>query len=92
VSNIVAAIAAVKAVILVLGGGITYIAFRAYQRSDDRSIGVLGVGFGVITVGAIVSGVAAQFISVSLGQVVLLNSLFVAAGLAIIMYSLLMQR
>ena len=86
------AIVAVKAIILILGGGITYIAFKAYRRSRDSSIGVLGIGFGVITVGAFLTGVANQFFSVSLEIGVLVNSVFVAVGLAIIMYSLYIQR
>jgi hypothetical protein len=86
------AIAVVKTVILILGGGITYIAYRAYGRVGDPSVGVLGIGFGVITLGAFVTGAANQFFSVSLEMGVLANSIFVAIGLAIIMYSLYMQR
>ncbi|MFD1643868.1 DUF7521 family protein [Halohasta litorea] len=91
-NGIIMAIAAVKAVILILGSGITYIAFKAYRRSNDPSIGVLGIGFGVITVGAFLSGVANQFYSVTLETGVLFNSVFVAIGLAVILYSLYMQR
>jgi len=91
-NEIITAIAATKAIILFLGGGITYIAFKAYHRSDDLSIGVLGIGFGVITVGALLTGIANQFFSVSLEIGVLVNSVFVAVGLAVIMYSLYMQR
>ena len=91
-NGIITAIAATKAIILFLGGGITYIAFKAYRRSDEPSIGVLGIGFGVITVGALLTGVANQFFSVSLEIGVLVNSVFFAVGLAVIMYSLYMQR
>jgi hypothetical protein len=86
------AIAVIKTIILLIGGGITYIAFKAYRKSGDTSIGVLGIGFGVITVGAFVTGLANQFLSVSLATGVLVNSIFVAVGLAIIMYSLYMKR
>jgi hypothetical protein len=91
-TDILMGIVVVKTVILVLGGGITYIAYRAYHRTGDPSIGVLGVGFGIITLGAFVTGVANQFFSVSLEMGVLANSIFVAIGLAIIMYSLYIQR
>lgn len=91
-NRIITAIGAVKAIILILGGGITYIAFKAYRRSSDPSIGVLGIGFGVITIGAFLTGVANQFFSVSLEIGILVNSVFVAVGLAVIMYSLYMQQ
>jgi len=91
-NEILVAIAVVKSVILLLGGGITVIAYRAYQRTGDPSLGVLGLGFGVITLGALISGAANQFFAVSLETGVLANSIFLAVGLAIIMYSLYMQN
>jgi hypothetical protein len=90
-NGVLTAIAVVKFVILILGGGITYIAFKAYRRTGEDSLRVLGVGFGVITLGALLTGVANQFFSVSLPRGVLINSVFVALGLAVIMYSLYIQ-
>ncbi|MFQ3319608.1 MAG: hypothetical protein ACI80F_001679 [Natronomonas sp.] len=90
-NGVLTAIAVVKFVILILGGGITYIAFKAYRRTGEDSLRVLGVGFGVITLGALLTGVANQFLSVSLPRGVLINSVFVALGLAVIMYSLYIQ-
>ena len=91
-NGIITAIAVVKFVILLLGGGITYIAFKAYRRTGEDSLHVLGIGFGVITLGALLTGVANQFFSVSLELGVLANSIFVALGLAVIMYSLHLQQ
>ncbi|MDT3437649.1 hypothetical protein [Haloarcula sp. 1CSR25-25] len=91
-NSVITAIAVVKFVILLLGGGITYIAFKAYRRTGAESLRVLGVGFGIITLGAILTGVANQFFSVSLETGVLANSVFVAVGLAVIMYSLYIQQ
>lgn len=90
-SEIEMAIAVVKSIILLLGGGITYVAFKAYRRTGEASLRVLGVGFAVITLGALLTGVANQFFSVSLEIGVLANSVFVAIGLAVIMYSLYIQ-
>jgi hypothetical protein len=92
VNAVLTAIAAVKLVILLLGGAITYIAFRAYRHTNSPSLRVLGVGFGIITFGAFLSGIANQFFAVSLAVGVLANSVFVAAGLAVIMYSLYIQQ
>ncbi|WP_122089745.1 DUF7521 family protein [Halalkalicoccus subterraneus] len=91
-NGVITAIAVVKFVILLLGGGITHIAFKAYRRTGEDSLHVLGVGFGIITLGAILTGVANQFFSVGLALGVLINSLFVALGLAVIMYSLYIQK
>lgn len=91
-NGVLTAIAVVKFVILLIGGGITYIAFKAYRRTGEDSIRVMGIGFGVITLGALLTGVANQFFSVSLARGVLVNSVFVALGLAVIMYSLYLQR
>ncbi|MFC4451984.1 DUF7521 family protein [Halorussus aquaticus] len=91
-NGVITAIVVVKFVILLLGGGITYIAFKAYRRTGEDSLRVLGIGFGVITLGALLTGVANQFFSVSLARGVLINSVFVAFGLAVIMYSLHIQR
>ena len=91
-NGVLTAIAVVKFLILLLGGGITYIAFKAYRRTGEDSLRILGVGFGIITFGALLTGVANQFLSVSLELGVFINSMFVALGLAIIMYSLHIQR
>lgn len=91
-TSVMTAIAVVKTVILLLGGGITYIAFKAYRRTNDPSLQMLGLGFSVITLGAFLTGAANQFFSLSLEFGVLINSVFVAVGLAIIMYSLYVQQ
>jgi hypothetical protein len=91
-NGILTAIAVIKSVILLLGGGITYIAFKAYRRTGASSLRILGIGFGIITLGAFFTGLANQFFSVSLEVGVLVNSIFVALGLAVIMYSLYTQR
>jgi len=86
------AIVAVKTVILLLGGGITYIAYRAYRRTGTPSLRVLGIGFSVITFGTLLAGIAHQLLSVSLEMGILINSILVAIGLAIVLYSLYLER
>ncbi|WP_435119765.1 DUF7521 family protein [Halolamina sp. C58] len=85
-------IAIVKSIIFILGGGITYVAYKAYRKTPERSLQLLCVGFGIITVGALLSGVANQFFSVPLAEGVLANSVFVATGLGVILYSLYLQQ
>lgn len=86
------AIVAMKTLILLLGSGITFIAYRAYRRTGTRSLRALGLGFGIITFGAFLGGIAHQILSVSLDMGILINSILVAIGLAIIMYSLYLER
>lgn len=86
------AIVVVKTVILLLGGGITYVSFKAYRNTGEPALRVLGIGFGVITLGALLAGIAHQVLSIPLEMGVLINSILVAIGLTIVMYSLYIQR
>ena len=82
------AIAVVKTLILIVGGVVTYFAFRAYRRTYDRSLGFLAVGFGFIVVGVLLAGFTFELLDVTLGLGILIESLFVLVGLSIIAYSL----
>lgn len=86
------AIVVVKTVILLLGSGITVIAYKASRRTGAASLRALGVGFGMMTFGALLAGIADQIFSVSLEMGVLINSVLVALGFAIILYSLYLER
>jgi hypothetical protein len=86
------AILVIKTVILALGGGITFIAYKAHRRTAEPALRALAVGFGVITFGALLAGIAHQLLGVALETGVLINSLLVAIGFAIIMYSLYIQK
>ena len=82
------AVAVVKTLILIAGGVITYYAFRAYRRTDSRSLGLLALGFGVITLGTFLAGVVADVLDQPFAVGVLVESLLVLAGFLIIAYSL----
>ena len=82
------AIAIVKTLILVIGGVVTYLAFSAYRRTYDRSLGFLAVGFALIVIGVLLAGVTFELLNVTLGVGVLIESLFVLLGLSIIALSL----
>jgi hypothetical protein len=86
------AILVIKTLILALGGGITFIAYKAHRRTGEPSLRALAAGFGIITFGALLAGIAHQLLGVELQIGVLINSLLVAIGLAIIMYSLYIQK
>ena len=91
-SQTMLAILVIKTVILALGGGITFIAYKAHRRTGEPSLRALAIGFGIITFGALLAGIAHQLLGVALETGVLINSVLVAIGLAIIMYSLYIQK
>ena len=86
------AIIVIKTIILLLGGGITYIAYRAYLRTGASSLRSLSIGFGIVTLGALLGGIANLVFGVSLEKGVLINSLLVVLGFGVIMYSLYADR
>ena len=77
--------------ILVLGGSLTYYALRAYGRTGNPSLRALGIGFGVVTVGALIGGVSHQIIGSSLAVGIAIDSLLTAVGFGVIVYSLSME-
>lgn len=81
-------IMAAKTAILVLGGSITYYAYRAFQRTGDPSLRVLAIGFGVVTIGAFLGGVADLVLEVDFAVGVAVNSVLTAIGFGVILYSL----
>jgi hypothetical protein len=82
---------ALKTVVLVVGGLVTYFAARAYRRTRARPIGALALGFGVVTLGALVSGVADQLLRVEMIWVLVVESGLTAAGFLVILYSLYVE-
>jgi hypothetical protein len=85
-----------KTLILILGGLVTYYSYNAYQRTEAPQHKWLSVGFGVITVGAILGGgldlVIGTYLDADLLFVtVFVSSVLTAIGLAVILYSLHVQ-
>lgn len=82
------ALTAVKTIILLVGGVVTYLAYKAYRRTRDSSLRALSAGFGLITIGVLLAGFTFEILGVPLGVGVLIESLFVLAGFLVITYSL----
>ena len=82
------AIIAAKAVVLVLGGLITYFAYRAFRRTRSSSLRSFAIGFGTITLGALLGGGFDQLAGLGLEAGVLVQSLLTAVGFAVLAYSL----
>lgn len=81
----------VKTGVLVLGGLITYYAFKAARKSGSTSLRLLALGFGVVTLGGALGGLANLVFGVPFGLSLLLDSSLALVGFGIITYSLFRQ-
>jgi drug/metabolite transporter (DMT)-like permease len=81
-----------KILALVLGGLITYLAFKAYRKTGARSLGALSLGFGIITAGTFLAGVVNQVFGASFQTSQLIESALIAVGFLVIVYSLYMTQ
>jgi uncharacterized membrane protein len=81
-------VVAFKTITLLLGALITYFAYRAYRRTNARALGALAVGFGIITIGALLAGIVDQALGADPLDALLLESALTTVGFAIILYSL----
>ncbi|WP_324662875.1 DUF7521 family protein [Haloarcula sediminis] len=82
-----------KTLTLIMGGLITYFSYKTYRRTGASQHRWLTLGFGVITVGAILGGVLDLAVSRFFAEDLLYTSVFVsstltAVGLGVILYSL----
>lgn len=87
--GVVTLVSLVKTGILVLGGFVTLMSLRAYRRTSDPGLLYLGVGFGIITLGTFLAGAVYNVLDVALADGILLESLLIFIGFAVIAYSLL---
>lgn len=87
-TTIALTLAVVKTLILLVGGVITFFAFKAYRRTRQRALGLLTVGFSLVTLGLVLAGLLYELLGVQLMMGILLESLLMLAGFLIIAYSL----
>ncbi|QLG49579.1 DUF7521 family protein [Natrinema halophilum] len=85
------ALAIVKTLVLVVGGVITYFAFKAYRRTRQRALGYLAGGFGLVTLGLVLAGMLYEVLGVELATGILLESCLVLVGFLVIAYSMYVQ-
>ncbi|GAA0238997.1 DUF7521 family protein [Haladaptatus pallidirubidus] len=78
----------VKFAALVLGGVVSLLAYRAYQRTQIEGLQYFAIGLIVITIGTFLVGVLHHLFSVPSVQGMLYESLFVCTGFLIMIYGL----
>ncbi|WP_246985081.1 DUF7521 family protein [Halorientalis marina] len=83
---------AFKTVTLVLGVVVALLAFRAYRRLGTDGLQWLAVGFGVVTLGSLLAGVADQLLDVSAHDAIVVESGLTTLGFLVITYSLYATR
>ena len=86
--TIVTALILLKAGILVFGGLITYLSFKAYRATHAAELGALAAGFGIVTFGAILGGFVDRILGVNLDVGILVDSVLTMVGFLVITYSL----
>lgn len=89
--QITTAVVILKTLALVLGGLITYFAFKAYRRTHQPALRALTIGFGVVTLGSLVAGIVDQLLPVNPSLALVVESSFATAGFAVILYSLYVE-
>lgn len=91
-SHVTSIIVVLKTLTLVLGLTITYLAYKAFRRTDSSALRSLTIGFGLVTLGALLAGVADQIIGLQTDLALIVESSLTAVGFAVIVYSLYVDR
>jgi len=86
------AVVAFKTMTLLLGGLITYFSYRASKRTGSPALRALAIGFGFVTVGALLAGVTDVFVDVPISLTLAIESGLTTLGFAVIVYSLYAQE
>ena len=86
--HVTATVVALKTITLVLGGLITYFAFKAYRRTGARALRALALGFGTVTLGSLLAGVIDRLLQTASTAALVVESALTAVGFAIVLYSL----
>lgn len=79
---------AAKTAVLLLGTAIAGVSLLAYERTRDRVMLYLGVGFGLIAFGSFLEGLLFEALNWDLLTVHIVESAFVLAGLATLAFTL----
>ena len=78
----------VRILTLLLAGIVAYLAAKSYRRGGGRIMLYLSLGFSLIALGALLSGVFFEFFAFRIEDSYIVESILVAAGLAVLVYSI----
>lgn len=88
IPDLVVVLGVVKIAALVLGGVVSLLAYRAYQRTQIEGLQYFAIGLLVITIGTFLVGVFHHLLGVPSVQGMVLESLIVCAGFLVMIYGL----
>lgn len=91
IANSTTAVVVLKTLALLLGGSITFYAFQAYRRTDSSALRALALGFGAVTLGALLAGIVDQLLPLAPAVALVVESLFTTVGFGVILYSLYVE-
>lgn len=87
-SNLTGLVVVLKSLSGVLGGLVTYFAFRAYRRTGTQALRTLAIGFAIVTLGTILGGAIDQLSMLTRQWALVMESSMAVVGFAVILYSL----
>ncbi|WP_338728762.1 hypothetical protein [Haladaptatus sp. DJG-WS-42] len=90
-TELITVVVALKTITLVLGGLITYFAYKAYRRTNAPALRALTIGFGIVTTGSLLAGIADQIMGVDASLVAVIESGLTAVGFAVLVYALYVE-
>lgn len=86
------AVVVLKTLSLALGGLVTYYAYTAYRRTGAQALRALSIGFGFVTMGALLAGALDQLTGLDdRTWALLVESALTTAGFGVILYSLFVE-
>lgn len=86
------AVVALKTLSLVMGGLVTYYAYKAYRRTEAPALRALAIGFGFVTLGALLAGAVDQVVGVEdRSWALLVESALTTLGFGVVLYSLYVE-
>ena len=86
------AVIVLKTMTLGIGGFITYAAANAARKTGWQGLSYLAVGFGIVTLGSLLAGVADQLLRFDTHTTLVIESALTTVGFAVIGYSLYVTR
>lgn len=91
-NHLTSLIVVLKTITLALGLTITYLSYKAFRRTGSPALRSLALGFGLVTLGALLAGMVDQLMGLETNVALVIESVLTAAGFGVIIYSLYVDR